>query len=110
MQVFTTKKLIENIERKGISIDSKDKKKFTRYNYYQVINAYKNIFVDNVENIDDIMNNILQGKEIDRYNKCFGLPNGLEPNDMILKICKSICKKYDRQPITEELEDYLKTI
>lgn len=110
MQVFTTKKLIENIERKGISIDSKDKKKFTRYNYYQVINAYKNIFVDNVENIDDIMNNILQGKEIDRYNKCFGLPNGLEPNDMILKICKSICKKYDRQPITEELEDYLKEI
>ena len=107
MQVFTTKKLIENIERKGINIDRKDKKKFTRYNYYQVINAYKNIFVNNVENIDDIMNNILQGKEIERYNKYFGLPNGLEPNDMILNICRFICKKYDRQPIKEELEDYL---
>ena len=44
MQVLNTKKLIENIERKGIYIDAKDKRKFKRYNYYQVINAYKNIF------------------------------------------------------------------
>ena len=98
MQVLNTKKLIENIERKGIYIDAKDKRKFKRYNYYQVINAYKNIFVDKIEDIDD------------RYKKSFNLPDGISSENMFIKICQYICKKYGRQPESNEIESYVKEI
>ncbi|MCI8498746.1 MAG: Abi family protein [Bacilli bacterium] len=110
MQVLTTNKLIKNIEKKGISIDSKDKKKFKRYSYYQVVNAYKNIFVEKVENIDDIKNNILQGIDMDRYQESFNLPSDISPDEAFLRICKYICKKYDRQPESDNVESYIKEI
>lgn len=111
MKVLSTSQLIENIQQKGINIDSRNKRLFRRYNYYQVINAYKNLFVDSVENIDDIRNNINQGIDLDRYIVAYNLSEGLSLNEMFLRVCKAICKKYDRQPMdTSDVENYVKEI
>ena len=41
-----------------------EKQHFDKYSYYQVINAYKNIFSTSIENIDDIENNIKKEYDI----------------------------------------------
>lgn len=111
MQVLSTNKLIENIERKGIEIDARGKKIFRRYNYYQVINAYKNIFVDSIETINDIRENIFRGKDLERYKKAFNISDDLPCDELFFKICKNICKKYDRQPVnSNDVNEYVKEI
>ena len=58
MKSYTNTKLRKKLQNKGIILDEKKKQPFDKYSYYQVINAYKNIFSTSIENIDDIENNI----------------------------------------------------
>ena len=69
MKSYSNIKLKKKLENKGIALDEKKKNKFDKYSYYQVINAYKNIFSTNIEDIDEIIDNISNNKEIDRYKK-----------------------------------------
>ena len=110
MQVYNTNKLIDNLIRKGIGVNASEKRKFVNYNYYQVINAYKNLFIDGIETIDEITNNILNGKDIERYKKCFNLGGSLNNQQMALAVCKYICKKYDRYPKSKTLNGYISEI
>ena len=73
MKSYTNIKLKKKLQNKGIQLDTKKKKLFDKYSYYQVINAYKNIFSTDIENIDDIENNIKKGIDIDRYLKNYNI-------------------------------------
>ena len=66
METNSTAKLIKNLERKEITFDFGEKQLFKKYDYYQVINAYKNLFVIDVENIDKIRKNIHNNIDIDK--------------------------------------------
>ena len=94
METNTTSKLIKNLERKGIGFNRGEKQLFKKYDYYQVINAYKNLFVSDVENIDKIRQNILSNIDIARYKNCFGITSNINGNDLFKEICKKIIKKY----------------
>lgn len=73
METNSTSKLIKNLERKGITFGFGEKQLFKKYDYYQVVNAYKNLFVLDVENIDKIRDNIQNNIDIDRYKKYYGI-------------------------------------
>lgn len=45
MKSYTNTKLRKKLQNKGIILDEKKKQHFDKYSYYQVINAYKNIFL-----------------------------------------------------------------
>ena len=49
MKSYTNTKLRKKLQNKGIILDEK-KQHFDKYSYYQVINAYKNIFSTSIEN------------------------------------------------------------
>lgn len=94
MQTYTTNQLINNLKRKGINFEKGDKKLFEQYSYYQVINAYKALFVVAIEDIDTIKNNILNNIDIDRYKKCFGINSNIWGISLYREICMRIIKKY----------------
>ena len=45
METNTTSRLVKNLLRKGIIFDRGERDLFKKYDYYQVINAYKNLFI-----------------------------------------------------------------
>lgn len=94
MKVYNTKELIKNIQNKGIQINESDKEKFIKNDYYQVINAYKLLFIVGVESIDDILINIKTNKDIDRYKKYFSIINDESIDQLENIIIDSISKKY----------------
>lgn len=115
MKSYSNIKLKKKLENKGIALDEKKKNKFDKYSYYQVINAYKNIFSTNIEDIDEIIDNINNNKEIDRYKKIFGVSNSIMTNSQLIRTIKlQICKKYGIQyknsDTDEELLEKIKTI
>lgn len=115
MKSYSNIKLKKKLENKGIALDEKKKNKFDKYSYYQVINAYKNIFSTNIEDIDEIIDNINNNKEIDRYKKIFGVSNTIMTNSQLIRTIKlQICKKYGIQyknsDTDEELLEKIKTI
>ena len=59
MNTNSTNKLIEILERKQIKFEKGEKALFRKYSYYQVVNAYKSLFIQDIEQIDTIRNNIL---------------------------------------------------
>ena len=69
LETNSTSKLIKNLERKGISFEFGEKQLFKKYNYYQVINAYKNLFVADVENIDKIRKNIQNNIDVGFFSQ-----------------------------------------
>ena len=58
MKTYKEKYLKKHISEKGIIITPRGKKLFNQYDYYQVINGYKYLFIDSIENIDDIKRKI----------------------------------------------------
>lgn len=91
MEKYSNSKIIKNLELKNIVFNNREKSKFNKYSSYQVINAYKSLFVVNVETIDDIYQNVKKEINIDYYKKIFGITSN---NDLFKEICKKICKKY----------------
>ena len=94
MKSYTNTKLRKKLQNKGIILDEKKKQHFDKYSYYQVINAYKNIFATSIENIDDIENNIKNSIDIDRYRKNFSISNDTSNSTLYRGILISICQKY----------------
>ena len=91
MEKHSNNLLIKGLETKNIVFQSGEKTKFNSYSYYQVINAYKSLFVSGVETIDDIYNNITNGNKISEYKSSFGITANA---DIFREVCKKICKKY----------------
>lgn len=94
MKSYTNKKLRKKLQSKGIKLDEGKKKAFDKYSYYQVVNAYKNIFANGIENIDDIEQNILSGQDIERYKSNYSISHYLTEKQLIRQIKQRICEKY----------------
>ncbi len=105
MEKHSNNLLIKGLELKNIKFQIGEKSKFNRYSYYQVVNAYKSLFVDSVETIDDIYNNINNGIKVNEYKKAYGISAN---NDIFREICKKICKKYGLKYIPTMKESSLK--
>lgn len=93
METNSTKILIDITRRKGIDFDYKEQELFKRYSYYQVINAYKNLFVISTEEIETIKNNINNNVNIEYYKKSFKI-NDNDNTKLYENICNKICHKY----------------
>ena len=87
MNTNSTNKLIEILELKQIKFDKGEKSLFRKYSYYQVINAYKNLFVKDIEYIDTIRSNILQNKNIEFYKNVFKIKPEIKTEELYEKIC-----------------------
>ena len=94
MKSYTNMKLRKKLKNKGITLDEKKKPYFDKYSYYQVVNAYKNIFSTSIENINDIENNIKNSIDIDRYRKNFSISNYTNNSSLYRAILTNICQKY----------------
>ena len=94
METNSTNKLITITENKGIKLLRGDKVLFKKYSYFQVVNAYKNLFAYDEDNIDEIKVNITNGVKLDYYRKSFQIKNETTDNYLYETICDRICKKY----------------
>lgn len=89
-----TKKLIEILQRKQIKFEKGERSLFEKYSYYQVVNAYKNLFVSDIEYIDTIRNNILTNNNVDLYRTMFKIKPEVKNENLYECICEKICDKY----------------
>ena len=111
MNTNSTNKLIEILERKQIKFEKGEKALFRKYSYYQVVNAYKSLFIQDIEQIDIIRNNILQNKDIEFYRKSFKIKPEVKNEELYEKICDKICEKYGLKANSlEEKEENIKHI
>ena len=94
MQSYTNTKLRKKLKSKGIKLDDKKKHCFDKYSYYQVINAYKNIFSIGIEDINDIESNINNSIDIDRYRRTFSISLNINNDTLFRQILINICLKY----------------
>lgn len=94
MNTNSTSKLIGILESKQIGFENGEKSLFRKYSYYQVVNAYKNIFVSDIEHIHTIRDNIKQGKNIEFYRSAFKIKKEVNDIDLYERICDKICEKY----------------
>ena len=71
METNYTNKLITIAENKGLLFSRGDKALFKKYSYFQVVNAYKNLFAYDEDSIDEIKQNINSGNvsKINFYRK-----------------------------------------
>ena len=94
IETNSTNKLITITENKGIKFLRGDKVLFKKYSYFQVINAYKNLFAYDEDSIDEIKDNITNGVKLDYYRKSFQIKDEITDNYLYEAICDKICKKY----------------
>ena len=111
METNSTNKLIKITENKGIKFFHGDKSLFRKYSYFQVVNAYKNLFVYDEDTIDEIKGNINNKIKIDFYRKSFEIKPEINDNDLYEAVCNRICKKYGLNGTTiQEKEEQIKII
>ena len=108
LKTNNTKKLIEILERKQIRFEKGEKALFKKYSYYQVVNAYKNLFINGIEYIDTIRNNILKGQNIELYKAAFKIKPDIQTECLYKAICDKICEKYGLK--TNSLEEQEESI
>ncbi len=96
METNSTRRLITITENKGINFQKGDKSLFKKYSYFQVINAYKNLFVCDEDTIEEIKININNNNKskINYYRKTFQIKKEIQNKDLYENICNKICKKY----------------
>jgi abortive infection bacteriophage resistance protein len=95
MQKFSSDDLYIKAKKKGILTTRGDKDTFSKFSYYQTINAYKSIFISKVKTFGDIENDI-NGSSTDLiayYEKYYKLKCIIK-SDFILNIGNEILKKY----------------
>lgn len=98
MKTYTNNEIKKHLEAKGIKFQKNTSDLFDKYGYYQVINAYKNIFAVDIEDINDIIKNIDNEHDISRYKLNYNIEDQIiEKNSIKSTIFKSICNKYDME-------------
>lgn len=111
METNSTRKLITITENKGIKFLRGDKTLFKKYSYFQVINAYKNLFIYDEDDIENIKNNIINKTKLSYYRKSFQVKDEISDNDLYGVICDKICKKYGLNGKSlQEKEEQIKII
>ncbi len=99
-EIMRSKKVVhlyENLRRKGISYERGDIKYLRNYSYYQIINAYKPLFITNVKNIDEIKEDLINKVDVETYLRIFNKESliGQTGDTIFYEICKVICQNYE---------------
>lgn len=104
--------LYKNIKNKGISTKRGDSRFIQNYSYYQIINAYKPLFIINKRIISDIKQDIFQNQLIDTYLQIFDLEKHRysQSNIIYYEICKKIANRYSQVTKNAPLNDLEKII
>lgn len=111
METNSTNKLIAITQNKRIKFLRGDRILFKKYSYFQVVNAYKNLFAYDEDNIDEIKDNIINKINLDYYRKSFQIKDEVIDSDLYESICDRICKKYGLCGKTlQEKEEQIKII
>ena len=111
METNSTNKLITITKNKGIKFLRGDRVLFKKYSYFQVVNAYKNLFAYDEDSIEEIKDNITNKVRLDYYRKSFQIKNEVTDSDLYETICDRICKKYGLSGKTlQEKEEQIKII
>lgn len=111
METNSTNKLITITKNKGIKFLRGDRVLFKKYSYFQVVNAYKNLFAYDEDSIEEIKDNITNKVRLDYYRKSFQIKNEVTDSDLYETICDKICKKYGLSGKTlQEKEEQIKII
>lgn len=94
METNSTNNLINVMKRKEINFQYGYQSLFKKYSYYQVVNAYKNLFIKDAEDIQKIKQSISNGSNLEYYRKSFCISANVSDSDLYGKICENICSKY----------------
>ncbi len=97
MKKYNNQQLKKVLRNKGIYLKTKDNEQFEKHDYYQVVNAYKGIFISGIETIDTIFRHIDNQDElkIKSYEKTFGVKFDPTNKDKFkIKVLNSILNKY----------------
>lgn len=95
MNTLDTSNLFKRTQNKGIKTKRGDSTIFQEYRYFQLMNAYKSLFITNVLNIDEIETEInTKPASHDYYKKAFSIWKYTDKNDLFLKIVGKICDNY----------------
>lgn len=78
-----SQRLLEHLLSKGVIFRDEDKESFKNSDYFQVVNGYKRLFVERCETIDEMIDNIDKGIDIERYSNEFSAGDVRDP--LILK-------------------------
>lgn len=98
MKILNTENQYYHLKRKGITVlPHKDKQRFKKYNYFQVVNAYKHIFIEKGYQIGNILNvidtNDLNQSEALFFKNYFGISAG-NKDEFKLLVSQKILQKY----------------
>lgn len=106
MKTLTTVKQLERLKEKGINVSRSNKDVLSKYSYFQLINAYKSLFVDDVKTIIDIKEDIRNGRLHEYYCKAFGIHKKFinDNQGIYTRILKILKKKYMLNCLDTELE------
>lgn len=96
MKSYNTQRLYTRMKEKGIQTSRAYSKTFENYSYYQLINAYKSLFVSKVFTILEIKQSVLNDIDIHEFIRQFNLDymKTRPRQDIYEKILRDIAKKY----------------
>lgn len=96
MQALTTYELYYRARSKGIKYKRGESNLFKRHSYFQLINAYKGLFVSSVYSIDQIENQIMSDSGKHKYYaQVYKINKYSNDKDLFIKVCKSISRRYN---------------
>lgn len=105
MKSLKSSALISNLRYKGISFEKGDTKLLENYNYYQIINAYKALFITGVKSLDDIKNDIANQLNLELYARIFAVQytSMMQPITLYELIVRKIAKRYSESYKREQI-------
>lgn len=74
-----SQRLLDHLQSKGVIFRDEDVESFKNSDYFQVVNGYKRLFVERCETIDEMIDNIDKGIDIERYAKEFSAGDVRDP-------------------------------
>ena len=116
MRTYREQALRNHISNKGILLTKQGKRLFKQFDYYQVINGYKYLFIDSVEDLDVIKRKILStiNSHAVFYADFFHINRYSSNQDLYTKVCHKICNKYGisvgKNPTLAMIENEIKSI
>lgn len=77
-----SQRLLDHLQSKGVIFRDEDIESFKNSDYFQVVNGYKRLFVERCETIDEMIDNIDKGIDIERYAKEFSAGDVRDPSSL----------------------------
>lgn len=74
-----SQRLLDHLQSKGVIFRDEDVESFKNSDYFQVVNGYKRLFVERCETIDEMIDNIDKGIDIERYANEFSAGDVRDP-------------------------------